>query len=64
MSYDAHITRAPDWSISDELPIGLEEWEALAGSVDLVKTSFSGYFYARAVRETATTHRSNSSHGC
>jgi hypothetical protein len=51
MSYDAHITRAPDWSISDELPIAIEEWEAVASSADLIKTSLPGYFYARAVRQ-------------
>ena len=33
------------------MPIGLEEWEALARSADLVKTSRPGYFYARAVRQ-------------
>ena len=30
MGYELHITRAPDWAKSEELPISQEEWERYA----------------------------------
>jgi hypothetical protein len=30
VGYDLHVTRAEDWSASDESPIALDEWLALA----------------------------------
>jgi len=32
MSYDVHITRAPDWSESETVAIALEEWIVYARS--------------------------------
>ena len=52
MSYDAHITRAPDWAISDEVHIPLEEWSAVATSAGLIPTRQSGLFYAHEARES------------
>ena len=51
VSYDAHITRAADWSVGSESPISLEEWSAAASAVGLVSTRTTGYFVARAVRQ-------------
>jgi hypothetical protein len=52
VSYDAHITRAPDWAISDEVQIPLEEWSAVAASAGLIQTRQPGLFYAHDARET------------
>jgi hypothetical protein len=52
MSYDAHITRAPDWAISDEMRIPLEEWSAVASSAGLIPTRQPGLFYAHDARES------------
>ena len=52
MSYDAHITRAPDWAISDEVQIPLEEWSAVATSAGLIRTRQAGLFYAHDARES------------
>ena len=51
MSYDAHITRAPDWAISDEVQIPLEEWSAVALSAGLIPTRQAGLFYAHDARK-------------
>jgi hypothetical protein len=53
MTYDAHITRASNWSEASEAPIPLEEWSAAAAEAGLVATRTPGYFYARAVRADA-----------
>ena len=52
MSYDARITRAPDWAISDEVQIPLEEWSAVATSAGLIRARQPGLFYAHDARET------------
>jgi hypothetical protein len=52
VSYDAHITRAPDWAISDEVQIPLEEWSAVAAAAGLIPTRQPGLFYAHDARET------------
>ena len=52
MSYDAHITRAPDWAISDEVQIPLEEWSAVATSAGLIRTRQVGLFYVHDARES------------
>lgn len=52
MSYDAHISRAPDWAISDEVQIPLEEWSAVALSAGLIPTRQAGLFYAHDSRES------------
>ena len=52
MSYEAHITRARDWGISDEVQIPLEEWSAVALSAGLIATRQAGLFYAHAARES------------
>jgi hypothetical protein len=52
VSYDAHITRAPDWSISDEVEIPLEEWSAVASSAGFIPTRQAGLFYAHHARES------------
>jgi hypothetical protein len=52
VSYDAHITRAPDWGISDKVQISLEEWSMVATSAGLVPTRQAGLFYAHDARES------------
>lgn len=52
MSYDAHITRAPDWAISDEVQIPLAEWSAVALSAGMIPTRQAGLFYAHNARES------------
>jgi hypothetical protein len=52
VSHDAHITRAPDWSISDEVQIPLDEWADVAAAAGMVATRTPGVFYARDARES------------
>lgn len=52
MSYAAHITRAPDWAISDEVQIPLDEWSAVATAAGLIPTRQPGLFYAHDARES------------
>lgn len=41
MGYNFHITRAPNFWESEEVPIGKEEWEQLADSMS--DLAFEGY---------------------
>jgi hypothetical protein len=50
VSYDAHITRASEWSAASESPIPLDDWSAAASAAGLVSTRTPGYFFARGVR--------------
>jgi hypothetical protein len=52
VSYDAHITRAPDWTVSDQVQIPLAEWSAVAAAAGLIPTRQPGLFYAQDARET------------